>query len=101
MHNVCLRWRLDCDPAEADGSVNFDRSWKEYKEGFGDLHTEYWLGNEHIHDLSSQGDYKLRIDLEDWSGKHKTRVYQSFRWGTSITDWLEGLQTDAPCFNSD
>uniref|UniRef100_A0A673I3X8 Si:ch211-203k16.3 n=2 Tax=Sinocyclocheilus rhinocerous TaxID=307959 RepID=A0A673I3X8_9TELE len=61
-----------------DGSVNFDRSWKEYKEGFGDLHTEYWLGNEHIHDLSSQGDYMLRIDLEDWSGKHKHAVYQSF-----------------------
>lgn len=62
-----------------DGSVNFDRSWKEYKEGFGDLHTEYWLGNEHIHDLTSQGDYMLRIDLEDWSGKHKHAVYQSFR----------------------
>uniref|UniRef100_A0A8C1G4X0 Si:ch211-203k16.3 n=1 Tax=Cyprinus carpio TaxID=7962 RepID=A0A8C1G4X0_CYPCA len=58
-----------------DGSVNFDRSWKEYKEGFGDLHTEYWLGNEHIHDLTSQGDYMLRIDLEDWSGKHKHAVY--------------------------
>uniref|UniRef100_A0A8C2EW98 Si:ch211-203k16.3 n=1 Tax=Cyprinus carpio TaxID=7962 RepID=A0A8C2EW98_CYPCA len=62
-----------------DGSVNFDRSWKEYKEGFGDLHTEYWLGNEHIHDLSGQGNYTLRIDLEDWSGKHKHAVYQSFR----------------------
>ncbi|XP_026146168.1 angiopoietin-related protein 7 [Carassius auratus] len=61
-----------------DGSVNFDRSWKEYKEGFGDLHTEYWLGNEHIHDLSGQGNYTLRIDLEDWSGKHKHAVYQSF-----------------------
>ncbi|KAK7133885.1 hypothetical protein R3I94_015668 [Phoxinus phoxinus] len=61
-----------------DGSVNFDRSWKEYKEGFGDLHTEYWLGNEHIHDLTSQGDYMLRIDLEDWSGKHKHAVYQKF-----------------------
>lgn len=62
-----------------DGSVNFDRSWNEYKEGFGDLHTEYWLGNEHIHDLTSQGDYMLRIDLEDWSNKHKHALYQSFR----------------------
>ncbi|XP_048105688.1 fibrinogen-like protein 1 [Alosa alosa] len=61
-----------------DGSVNFDRSWTEYKEGFGDLHTEYWLGNSHIHDLTSQGDYTLRIDLEDWSSKHKYALYQSF-----------------------
>ncbi|XP_076129256.1 angiopoietin-2-like [Alosa pseudoharengus] len=61
-----------------DGSVNFDRSWTEYKEGFGDLHTEYWLGNSHIHELTSQGDYTLRIDLEDWSSKHKYALYQSF-----------------------
>ncbi|KAL4623905.1 angiopoietin-related protein 7-like [Arapaima gigas] len=61
-----------------DGSVNFNRSWKEYKEGFGDLHTEFWLGNEHIHQLSSQGDYMLRIDLEDWNNKHKHALYESF-----------------------
>uniref|UniRef100_A0A673VK71 Si:ch211-203k16.3 n=1 Tax=Salmo trutta TaxID=8032 RepID=A0A673VK71_SALTR len=52
-----------------DGSVTFDRSWREYKDGFGDLHSEFWLGNDYIHDLTSQGDYSLRIDLEDWSNK--------------------------------
>lgn len=62
-----------------DGSVKFDRGWKEYKDGFGDLHTEYWLGNQHIHDLTTQGDYALRIDMEDWSGKRKHALYQSFR----------------------
>ncbi|MBN3316186.1 ANGL7 protein, partial [Atractosteus spatula] len=61
-----------------DGTVNFNRSWKEYKEGFGDLHTEFWLGNDHIHDISSQGDYSLRIDLEDWNNKHKHALYESF-----------------------
>ncbi|XP_063078206.1 fibrinogen-like protein 1 [Engraulis encrasicolus] len=61
-----------------DGSVSFDRGWREYTDGFGDLHGEYWLGNSHIHDLSSQGDYTLRIDLEDWSGQHKYALYQSF-----------------------
>jgi len=24
--------------------INFDRDWVEYKEGFGDLHTQFWLG---------------------------------------------------------
>uniref|UniRef100_A0A8C9SCJ6 Si:ch211-203k16.3 n=1 Tax=Scleropages formosus TaxID=113540 RepID=A0A8C9SCJ6_SCLFO len=61
-----------------DGSVSFDRTWKEYKEGFGDLHTEFWLGNEHIHELSVQGDYSLRINLEDWSGKRKHTLYENF-----------------------
>ncbi|XP_051909612.1 angiopoietin-related protein 7 [Hippocampus zosterae] len=61
-----------------DGSVSFDRSWREYRAGFGDLHSEFWLGNDHIHKLSGQGDYSLRIDLEDWSNKHKHALYQHF-----------------------
>ncbi|XP_061669073.1 fibrinogen-like protein 1 [Syngnathoides biaculeatus] len=62
----------------ADGSVSFDRSWREYGAGFGDLHSEFWLGNRHIHDLSGRGDYSLRIDLEDWSNKRKHALYQHF-----------------------
>ncbi|XP_075905697.1 angiopoietin-related protein 7 [Nelusetta ayraudi] len=61
-----------------DGSVSFDRSWRDYRDGFGDLHSEFWLGNDHIHELSSQGEYSLRIHLQDWSNKHKHALYQSF-----------------------
>jgi len=36
-----------------DGSLDFDRSWREYKRGFGqwqcDSVGELWLGNEQIH----------------------------------------------------
>lgn len=62
-----------------DGSVDFNRTWNEYKEGFGDLSGEFWLGNENIHKITSQGDYSLRIDLEDWNNKHKHAFYQVFR----------------------
>ncbi|XP_077096080.1 angiopoietin-4 isoform X2 [Siphateles boraxobius] len=51
-----------------DGKVNFNRKWTEYRDGFGDLRAEFWLGNDHIHDISSQGEYSLRIELEDWNG---------------------------------
>lgn len=62
-----------------DGSVDFNRTWNEYREGFGDLNGEFWLGNENIHKITSQGDYSLRIDMEDWNSKHKHAFYQIFR----------------------
>ena len=48
-----------------DGSVDFNRSWTEYKSGFGDLRGEFWIGNDKIHSLTSSAKYKLRIELMD------------------------------------
>lgn len=38
-----------------DGSVNFLRDWDSYKRGFGSQLTEFWLGNDNIHFLTSLG----------------------------------------------
>ncbi|XP_073432499.1 fibrinogen gamma chain isoform X1 [Dendrobates tinctorius] len=70
-----------------DGSVDFNKNWVQYKEGFGYLSptdtTEYWLGNEKIHLLSTQSTtpYVLRIELEDWSGHKSVADYSTFRLG--------------------
>jgi hypothetical protein len=40
-----------------NGTVDFYRGWKDYKNGFGDLRTEFWLGNEKIHQITNQGQY--------------------------------------------
>ncbi|XP_045183386.2 microfibril-associated glycoprotein 4-like [Mercenaria mercenaria] len=42
---------------------NVFRTWDEYKSGFGDVNENYWLGNQAIHMITSQGKYKLRVDL--------------------------------------
>uniref|UniRef100_A0A8U8CHB4 Fibrinogen C-terminal domain-containing protein n=1 Tax=Geospiza parvula TaxID=87175 RepID=A0A8U8CHB4_GEOPR len=51
-----------------DGSVDFDQLWDAYKNGFGDLHGDFWLGLEKIHHLVQEGKYNLLIELEDWEG---------------------------------
>ena len=51
-----------------DGSVNFYRGRTDYKNGFGNLNGEFWLGLDKIHRLTKSKN-KLRVDLEDTTGK--------------------------------
>ena len=62
-----------------DGSVDFYRDWSEYKCGFGNLTGEFWLGLDKIHRLTSGGNYKLRVDLEDFAGNTYYAEYDSFK----------------------
>ncbi|XP_067389797.1 angiopoietin-2-like [Emydura macquarii macquarii] len=61
-----------------DGSVDFHRTWKEYKHGFGSPSGEYWLGNDFIHQLTTQGSYSLRIQLRDWDSNEAYSLYEHF-----------------------
>ncbi|XP_076834507.1 fibrinogen-like protein 1-like protein [Brachyhypopomus gauderio] len=59
-----------------NSSVDFDRPWEEYKVGFGSLVGNHWLGNEHIHQLTSGSvRYKLGIKLVDEDAVTKTGEY--------------------------
>ncbi|XP_069842888.1 ficolin-2-like [Dendropsophus ebraccatus] len=64
-----------------DGSVDFNRDWDSFKRGFGNQWSEFWLGNENIHILTSTGNYELRIDLKDFENKHVTATYSNFQLG--------------------
>lgn len=35
------------------GDVDFNRSWTDYKNGFGSPDTDFWIGNDIIHNLTS------------------------------------------------
>ncbi|XP_035253482.1 angiopoietin-related protein 6 isoform X2 [Anguilla anguilla] len=69
-----------------DGSVNFFRTWDQYKQGFGNLNGEYWLGLEHLYWLSTQAEYRLRVALEDWQGRQVFAEYDRFRLEPE-SDW--------------
>ncbi|XP_059893271.1 microfibril-associated glycoprotein 4-like isoform X2 [Gadus macrocephalus] len=61
-----------------DGTINFYRGWEQYKTGFGQASSEYWLGLENIHLLSGKKSYKLRVDMEDFDGAKVSAEYSSF-----------------------
>jgi len=50
-----------------NGSNFFNRSWAEFKVGFGDPSDNYWLGNELLSQLTVNNSYKLRFDLQSRS----------------------------------
>ncbi|KAH3791726.1 hypothetical protein DPMN_145215 [Dreissena polymorpha] len=62
----------------ADGSVNFNRTWADYKAGFGDLSGEFWLGNENIYQLTKNEPRELRIDMEAFNGTKRYALYSKF-----------------------
>ncbi|XP_028814816.1 fibroleukin [Denticeps clupeoides] len=61
-----------------DGSISFNRSWNDYKMGFGHLKGEFWLGNDKIHLLTKTEDMLLRIELEDIDGLKAHATYEHF-----------------------
>ncbi|XP_062854551.1 fibrinogen C domain-containing protein 1-like [Trichomycterus rosablanca] len=69
-----------------DGSVNFFRDWAAYREGFGKITGEHWLGLKRIHALTIQANYELRIDLEDFENSTSFAQYGSFGVGLFSVD---------------
>ena len=65
-----------------DGSVNFAGNWTKYKTGFGNPEGEFWLGLDQLHNITSQGNYRLVVDFTDFEGM----AYQSRYEGFSVGD---------------
>ncbi|PIK38846.1 putative ficolin-2 [Apostichopus japonicus] len=46
-----------------DASKDFNLGWNRYKQGFGNLNNNFWLGNDQLYYLTNQKRYEIRIDL--------------------------------------
>ncbi|XP_035854964.1 fibrinogen C domain-containing protein 1-like isoform X2 [Sander lucioperca] len=64
-----------------DGSVNFFRDWKAYRDGFGKTTGEHWLGLQRIYSLTRSGGYELRIDMSDFDNATAFALYGDFSVG--------------------
>ncbi|XP_078498120.1 tenascin isoform X1 [Lissotriton helveticus] len=65
-----------------DGKEDFYRNWKTYAAGFGDPTKEFFLGLDNLHQITSQGQYELRVDLRD-GAETAYAVYDKFVVGDS------------------
>ena len=50
-----------------DSSEHFNRSWEEYKNGFGSVDRNFWLGNELIHRLTATP-HEVLFDIQSDAG---------------------------------
>ncbi|XP_036039837.1 ficolin-1 [Onychomys torridus] len=85
-----------------DGSVDFFRDWDSYKRGFGNLGTEFWLGNDYLHLLTANGNQELRVDFRDFQGGTSHAKYSSFqvsgeqeKYKLTLGQFLEGTAGDS------
>ena len=83
-----------------DGSVDFYRGWADYKRGFGNLNGEFWLGLDKINRLTKSNS-RLRVDLEDTTGKTAYAEYGMFavtsektKYQLSLGSYSGKLQTE-------
>ena len=72
-----------------DGSVDFYLNWTEYKNGFGNLEGEHWLGLDNMYLLTNLSGVtaQLRVDLADWEGNTAFAKYDQFSVGDEDSDY--------------
>ena len=63
-----------------DGSEDFYRNWADYKDGFGELYGEFWLGLDKIHRLSVSS-VTLRVDMMATDNSKAYARYEDFTIG--------------------
>ncbi|XP_043917856.1 fibrinogen-like protein 1-like protein [Protopterus annectens] len=60
------------------GSNNFNETWERYVSGFGSPLNDHWIGNFHLHHLTKQWIYILRVTLENSAGAIAVVDYYGF-----------------------
>ena len=74
-----------------DGSVSFYRYWDDYKNGFGNLNGEFWLGLDKIYRLTEKKRNSLRVDLEETTGNTAYAEYDMFAVTNEATKYKLSL----------
>ncbi|XP_045509523.1 protein scabrous [Colias croceus] len=64
-----------------NGTVEFNRKFDEYVQGFGDASSEFWLGLQSMHEITADNCSAMRIDMTDIYGSVWYAQYDHFSVG--------------------
>lgn len=70
-----------------DGSVNFNRNWNDYKNGFGNLDGEFFIGLEKLHRMTAAQPHELLIYMETFDLTGKDYKFSLFAIGSEEEDY--------------
>ena len=89
-----------------DGNEDFEhKKWDDYVKGFGNVKSNYWMGLEEIHQLTSERDMSLEVDIETFSGGEPfTITYDRFSLadaGDNYRILLSGFSTSSDRLRDD
>ena len=66
---------------------DWNRTWDEYKAGFGSIDENFWFGLEKMHLLTKCKRYRLRVEMQDReSNLWYSAEYWSFKIGDELND---------------
>jgi len=89
-----------------DGSVDFNRTWVEYEDGFGKLTGEFWYGLRALHCLTGQGGWEMRVDLKLSDGTKIFLHYEQFKVASAKDKYkltlggFQGTTTDPMAYHN-
>ncbi|XP_017051075.1 fibrinogen-like protein 1 [Drosophila ficusphila] len=64
-----------------DGKTDFNRNWTDYRDGFGNLTGEFFIGLETLNQITKSEQHELFIQLEDFEGEKRFARYDRFEVG--------------------
>ncbi|XP_065940724.1 fibrinogen-like protein A isoform X1 [Magallana gigas] len=69
------------------GTMNFNKTWTEFKNGFGDPPNAYWIGNDVIHYLTKRLLHFLYVIFKLNNGSIFHQKYEDFSIGDESTNY--------------
>ena len=70
-----------------NSQMSFNKMWREYEKGFGDLSGDFWAGLELIHTLTQRGQWEMRVEYEKEDGTMSYLHYNQFRVGSASEEY--------------